>query len=198
VPSFSSAGFNGAQAYRFAVNSKSDITTQGASIGLNYYFENGLAVNGNYSWNKLNKLNANDSIIPAFNTPEHKFNLGFSGRNMDFGKVEHVGFNLNYKWIQGFLSEGSPQFTGLVPTYDMFDFQVNKMFPKYYCAVKLGASDLFGIMPWFTTEGSASDKVNAMFDNRQFQVYGGPRIGRMVYLSLVTDISADAMRKGRR
>jgi iron complex outermembrane receptor protein len=36
-----------------------------------------------------------------------------------------LGFNVNYKWIQGFIFEGSPQFTGLVPTYDLVDAQVN-------------------------------------------------------------------------
>ena len=44
-----------------------------------------------------------DPIIPAFNTPEHKFNISVSGRDI-FNKF---GFNINYKWIEGFIFEGS-------------------------------------------------------------------------------------------
>jgi iron complex outermembrane receptor protein len=109
------------QAYRYAANSVNQVTTQGFAIGLNYYFKKYFMVAGNYSWNRLNKEFDDDPIIPAFNTPEHKFNLSFSGRDVKFNlggrTIKGLGFNVNYKWIQGFLFEGSPQFTGLVPTY---------------------------------------------------------------------------------
>ena len=36
---------------------------------------------------------------------------------------------MNYKWIEGFIFEGSPQFTGYVPTYGLLDIQVNKKIP---------------------------------------------------------------------
>ena len=111
------------QAYRYSANSINQVTTQGASIGLNYYMNDVLALRGNYSWNRLNKEFADDPIIPAFNTPEHKYNLGFSGRKIRIPGLElkdhQLGFNINYKWIEGFLFEGSPQFTGFVPTYDL-------------------------------------------------------------------------------
>jgi iron complex outermembrane receptor protein len=68
--------------YRYAANSTNQVTTQGASIGLNYYFGDYFMASGNYSWNRLNKQFEDDPIIPAFNTPEHKFNLGLSGRGI--------------------------------------------------------------------------------------------------------------------
>ena len=43
------------QAYRMAANAQSTVTTQGASIGTNYYLSPNITLNGNYSWNKLNK-----------------------------------------------------------------------------------------------------------------------------------------------
>ena len=103
--------------YRVAANAKSRVTTQGIAIGLNYYFKK-YALGGNYSWNQLNKKGSDDPIIPAFNTPEHKFNISFSGEKLKlpYLKGEHFGFGLNYKWIEGFIFEGSPQFTGTVPT----------------------------------------------------------------------------------
>jgi outer membrane receptor protein involved in Fe transport len=157
------------QAYRYAANSINQVTTQGFAIGLNYYFKKYFMVAGNYSWNILNKEFEDDPIIPAFNTPEHKFNLSVSGRDIKFNiggrTIQGLGFNVNYKWIQGFLFEGSPQFTGLVPTYDLLDAQVNYKVPAINTTFKLGASNLM--------------------NNKQFQTYGGPRIGRLAYFSAI-------------
>ena len=146
--------------FRYAANSAETVTTQGFSIGLNYYFNKYYMISGNYSWNRLN-TETDDPIVPAFNTPEHKFNIGLSGRNIKANigglTIKNLGFNINYKWIEGFLFEGSPQFTGFVPNYDLLDAQVNYKFDKLNTILKVGASNLL--------------------DNRQFQTYGGPRIG---------------------
>ncbi len=154
--------------FRYAANSDNRVTTQGFSVGFNYYFAKVYAISANYSWNRLNKTFTDDPIIPAFNTPEHKFNLGFGARNMTINlgsrKIKHVGFNINYKWIEGFLFEGSPQFTGFIPTYDMLDAQFNVGIPKLNTTVKIGASNIL--------------------NKQNFQTYGGPRIGRLAYISL--------------
>lgn len=156
------------QAYRVAANAKDNVTTQGFSIGYNYYFGGNYVVNGNYSWNKLN-TQTDDPIIPAFNTPEHKFNVGVSGRdiNLDLGfaTLKNFGFNVNYKWIDTFIFEGSPQFTGIIPQYDLLDAQINWKVPSLNTTVKIGASNIL--------------------NNETFQTYGGPRIGRLAYVSLL-------------
>ena len=125
---------------------------------------------GNYSWNRL-ITQETDPIVPAFNTPEHKFNLSFSGRNIPLNQSRRngpsVGFNINYKWIEGFIFEGSPQFTGTIPTYDLLDAQVNLTVPNWDSTIKIGAANVL--------------------NNQQFQVYGGPRIGRMAYVSWLYD-----------
>lgn len=156
------------QPYRVAANARDQVTTQGFSIGMNYYFWNKYVINGNYSWNKLN-TQTDDPIIPAFNTPEHKFNLGLAARDLRVNilgaRLSNVGFNINYKWMDTFLFEGSPQFTGIIPSYDLLDAQVNWRARKLNTTFKLGASNIL---------------------NRQvFQTYGGPRIGRLAYLSLL-------------
>lgn len=164
----------GATAYRVTTNSADIVTTHGFTIGANYFMKRALGFNANYSWNVLDRRNSNDPIIPAFNTPEHKYNLGISGRDMIIklgGKNSpNWGYGINYKWIQGFMFEGSPQFTGFVPTYDMVDVQINKKIisPKFNTTVKLGA--------------------NNVLNNKQIQVFGGPRIGRMIYLSVLIDL----------
>ena len=160
----------GADVYRVAANAEDDVTTQGFSVGLSYYFADYFAASGNYSWNVLNS-ETDDPIIPAFNTPEHKFNLGLAARDLPFaafGRDLVGGFNANYKWVDGFLFEGSPQFTGLIPSYGLLDAQVNVGVPDLSLTLKLGASNVL--------------------DNQVFTTYGGPRIGRLAYASLTYDL----------
>lgn len=167
--------FDELQIYRIASNAQDQVTTQGFSIGANYFFAKYFSFNGNYSWNKLDLRGSDDPIIPAFNTPEHKFNLGVSGRDVTikFGnfRLGNLGFNINYKWVQGFDYEGSPQFTGFVPNYDMVDAQINKKVPAIKTTFKLGASNLL--------------------NNRRFHVFGGPKVGRLAYFSILVDLTED-------
>jgi iron complex outermembrane recepter protein len=182
-----------AQAYRIATNSKDVVYTYGASVGTNYFFKKHYMVSANWNWNILNRFGSTDPLIPAFNTPAHKVNLGLSGQNFldKYSKLKketvmvpsafgdsmvedikftrnsfasNISFNINWKWVQGFLFEGSPQFTGDVPSYHMLDAQVSKQVPKWNSTIKIGASNLL--------------------NNKVFQVYGGPAIGRMAYISL--------------
>ena len=90
---------------------------------------------------------------------------------MKISKLKNIGFNINYKWIEGFIFEGSPQFTGNIPTYGLLDIQINKTFVKQNITLKIGSS-------------------NAL-NNKVIQVYGGPYIGRMTYFSLNFNLKGD-------
>jgi hypothetical protein len=113
-----------------------------------------------------------DPIVPAFNTPEHKFNLGWNLRNypINNNKERLLGAGVNYKWVQGFVFEGSPQFTGSIPSYGLVDAQCSftqiriKSDKKTTVTYKIGAS-------------------NAL-NNQVYQVFGGPLVGRLAYLSI--------------
>jgi len=157
--------------YRVSTNSTKNVTTQGFSIAANYYFYKNIAFAGNYAWNRLN-TKTDDPIIPAFNTPEHKFNVGFNGRDMVLRmgqkKWQNWGFNINYRWIQGFLFQGSPQYTGLIPSYGSLDGQINWMVTKAKTTIKVGCTN--------------------MLNEKNFQVYGGPRVGRLAYISAVVEL----------
>ena len=155
--------------YRYAANSINEVQTQGASIGLNYYIDNQFMLSGNYSWNELVKTDEDDPIIPAFNTPRHKYNLGITARDLKLQGKSTWGFGINYKWIQGFLFEGSPQFTGFVPTYDLLDAQVNVVLEPLNTTIKVGGSNLL--------------------QNIHIEAYGGPFVGRMLYGSLVYEFN---------
>jgi len=155
--------------YRYAANSINEVQTQGASIGLNYYLDNNFMLAGNYSWNELVKTDEDDPIIPAFNTPKHKYNLSLTARDLKLKGKSTWGFGVNYKWVQGFVFEGSPQFTGFVPTYDLLDAQVNANFEKLNTTLKLGGSNLL--------------------QNIHVEAYGGPYVGRMLYASLMYEFN---------
>ncbi len=156
----------GVQAYRIASNAQEQVTTQGFSIGANYYVSR-YTLAGNYTWNVLNS-GAEDPIIPAYNTPEHKYNLSLSGRDLDWGLGKgRCGYTIAYKWVEGFLFEGSPQFTGRIPSYSLVDAQTTWTSEDAQWTVKLGVS-------------------NAL-NQRVVQVYGGPTVGRLAYISLTWD-----------
>jgi len=158
--------------YRVTANAQTEVTTQGFTAGGNYFWRKYLGFSANYSWNRLEKADEADPLIPAFNTPEHKYNVGVNGRDIttNIGNffIRNWGYSINYKWQDGFMFEGSPQFTGEVPAYDMVDAQVSKRYEKWHSTVKLGASNLL--------------------DNRVFQVYGGPRVGRLIYFSILFEL----------
>lgn len=160
------------QAYRVATNSIDLVSTQGLSVGANYFFWKFMMISGNWSWNKFDRRGSTDPLIPAFNTPRHKVNIGFGSSSFDksirlFGKsykLKDYGFNINYKWVEGFTFEGSPQFTGDIPSYYLLDAQVSRNITKWKSILKIGASNVT--------------------NNQVYQVYGGPAIGRLAYISL--------------
>ena len=65
--------------------------------------------------------------------------------------------------------EGSPQFTGFIPTYDLVDLQLSKEIIDLGATVKIGATNIF--------------------NNLHYEVYGGPYIGRMTYCSILFNIN---------
>ncbi|MCS7073009.1 MAG: TonB-dependent receptor, partial [Bacteroidia bacterium] len=173
VPSRDPNDIRPIQIYRVTANSPDMVTTHGFSFGYSYFFKRYYGFTGNYSWNVLDRRGSTDPIIPAFNTPEHKFNIGISGRNVRVrigsALIQNWGFAINYKWVQGFWFEGSPQFTGFVPGYSQVDMQINYSYPKWKTTFKLGASNLL---------------------NHQFiQAYGAPMIGRLAYFQINYDMN---------
>ena len=155
------------EAFRISANATDQVTTQGVAIGANYYLGNHWVINANYSFNKLDKHGSEDPIIPAYNTPENKFNVGINGRDFVLFGVPNFGFGVNYKWIEGFIFEGSPQFTGPVDTYSLVDAQINYHLSSINLGFKLGASNVL--------------------NNKVYQVYGGPLVGRLAYFTISYD-----------
>lgn len=155
--------------YRVASNSKDRVTTAGFTIGGNYYFSRFYSFNANYSWNELDRHGSTDPLIPAFNTPRNKYNVGLTGQEIDNKIGSNWGFGINYKWVEGFLFEGSPQFTGEIQDYGILDAQINKKFPDIKTTFKVGCTNIL--------------------ENLHYEVYGGPLIGRLVYFQILLELN---------
>ena len=178
----------GLQAYRLAANATGQVRTQGMNIGVSY-FRKWITYGVNYSYNQL-VSGADDPIIPAFNTPLNKFNVSFTAHDLKVPGTDkrNLGFGINWKFVQGYTFTGSPQFTGPIPSYDMVDAQVNVKFPVQHLTIKLGASNLFGVLPLFDDAVEGGDKLDRVVDNRVRMVYGGPYVGRLGYLQLIYEL----------
>ncbi len=187
---FDSFGFPSGplQVYRLAANSTGQVRTQGANLGVNYYRKR-MTYAANYSYNQL-VSGEDDPIIPAFNTPQNKFNVSFSGHDLKvpFSGKPNLGWGVTYRFIEGFEFEGSPQFTGRIPSYDMVDAQVNVKFPERHMTVKVGASNLFGITPFFDDRVPNGERFDRAMNNNVLMVFGGPYIGRLAYVQLIYEL----------
>lgn len=147
---------------QYPTNAKEKVTSYGFSTGLNYYIVRSLMASANYTYSDLNTKNLSDPIIPGFNTPKHKLNLGLSASKIFHG----FGFNVNYKWVQGFQWE-SPFGDGAVDTYNLLDLQVNYEFPKFI-TLQVGGSNII--------------------NDKHIEAYGSPEIGATVYTSILFDL----------
>jgi outer membrane receptor protein involved in Fe transport len=148
--------------YQRPVNARQHVDAYGASIGLNYYIWKTLIASANYTYSDLNTKNLTDPIIPGFNTPKHKFNIGLSAQRIWKG----LGFGLNFKWVDKYQWE-STFGDGLVPSYHMLDMQVSYEFPR-----------------WFTLQVGGSN----IYNNKHIEAYGSPKIGAIYYGSMLFDL----------
>lgn len=158
---------------RVAANAITKVTTQGFSLGLNYYFPEYFSISANYTFAELIKKDNEDPLIPFFNTPRHKYNVGITMTNW-----KNFGANVTYRWVAGFDYFGSPQFTGPVDAYGLVDAQVNYTLPKINSRIKIGASNIL--------------------NNLHFEAYGAPLIGRLAYASFNYDITGNKLNKNEK
>ena len=149
--------------YRFAANAQDITFTTGFSLGLNFFLNRNITLNGNYSWNRIFKQ-SDDPLIPAYNTPAHKFNLGLNLRDIVLVEEPNWSAGLNFRWVEGYTFESSPQFTGRIPAQVHLNGQISRKFPTLNLTAKVSGSNLL--------------------DRRQNGLYGGPLIGRFLMASL--------------
>lgn len=154
------------QRFRRYLNSEQPVYTYGAEVGATYFLSKRFLVNTNYTYITLEQELEEDEngIGTEFNTPPHKVNVTFTGR--EILKNKNLGFSINYRWIDDFLFEYAFG-TGPIPAYHLVDAQISYKLPKYKTVVRVGGTNLL--------------------NDRHIEIYGGPTIGSMVYVQLTYD-----------
>jgi iron complex outermembrane receptor protein len=147
--------------YSLYNNSINDVTSYGAGLGITYSLPRNFTLNANYSWATFEE-DENADFRAGFNTPENKFSVGIGNRKV----IENLGFNINFRWQEGFLWQSSYGVWN-VPEFGVLDAQINYKISALRSMVKVGATNL----------GGGDYRTNL----------GAPFVGQMYYLSLTFD-----------
>jgi len=161
--------------YSMPVNAPQVLKNSGWGIGLDYLVGSGFTLTGNVTRNVL--LNADElqesdpSFITFFNSPEYRFNVGFSNRDIN---RTGWGFGLTFRHQTEFVwngSIGTPAVNinrqSVIPAFSTFDAQVSKKIPGIKSIVKLGGTNIGNKL--YTTS------------------WGNPSVGGLYYVSILFD-----------
>lgn len=131
---------NAFKAVQVYTNSESDVSSYGATLGLNTKILNGFDLGLNYT---LAKFDFDQSLNPAFeagfNTPEHKVKLQFGKTDL----FKNFGFNINVRWQDEYYWE-STFVDALIESRTMLDAQINYTVPSIKSVFKVGGANLTG------------------------------------------------------
>lgn len=143
-------------------NLDSKAKSWGTAFGLSYKLDYNILVRANYSYMDYKIDETADPSDFAFNSPNHIFSLGVGSKDVKYG----IGFDLSYRWQTKFMNYSSFA-NGEVPAFGSLDAMISYTIPKAYSQIKFGGTNLAG------------PDYNSAF--------GGPWIGRTIYLSYVLD-----------
>ena len=150
--------------YQRYINTPTPVTAHGFAVGTMLALSAKYSITANYNFNEqfLTDEILKDNIINGFNTPKHKCNVAFTGRNI----AKNVGFVVSYRWNDTYeFNDGFG--VGPVPAYSLVDAQVSYRVPKIKTNFRLGGTNLL--------------------NNRHIEAWGSPTIGSMVYFQIVYD-----------
>jgi outer membrane receptor for ferrienterochelin and colicin len=128
------------QVFSLYTNSPTQITSYGASIGVNKRVFEKLDLGFSYTWTSFEYDQQKYADFEAgFNTPEHQFKASIGSVNL----FEGFGFNVNYRFANDFLWE-SQIANAVVPSTSIFDAQINYSVPKIKSMFKVGGTNIGG------------------------------------------------------
>ena len=138
VIAFNAAG--NSRVFQLYTNSAADISSYGATLGVNTKVFNGFDLGVNYTFAKFDFDQSSDPDFEAgFNTPEHKVKLQFGKTNL----FKNFGFNINARWQDEYLWE-STFVDGTIKSRTVLDAQINYSVPSIKSVFKLGGANLTG------------------------------------------------------
>ncbi|MDF1516979.1 MAG: TonB-dependent receptor [Lutibacter sp.] len=135
--------------FQVYTNSPADITSYGATIGIDTKIFGNYNFGINYTFAKFEFDQATDPDYEAsFNTPEHKVKISFGNTNI----IENLGFNVNYRWSDRYLYEAT-FVNGMVDSRSVVDAQINYSIPKWKSIFKVGGANIGG-KEYFSVPGT--------------------------------------------
>jgi hypothetical protein len=101
--------------YRYILILQMKVTTQGFFNWVELLFQI-FSIAGNILWNVFLNTKLMTQIVPAFNTPEHKLNLGISGKYYDYfwRYIKGLALTIITNGLMAFCLRVLHQFTGFV------------------------------------------------------------------------------------
>ena len=137
------------QTWSAYTNSKVDVNSYGASIGLSMKVLGDFDLGGSYTFTKQDfDQAANPGFVTNFNTPEHKFKASFGNTEL----FKNFGFNLAYRFSDDYFWEATFG-NGVVPEFHTLDAQINYKIPSLKSTIKVGGTNLTGD-EYFTAFGT--------------------------------------------
>ena len=128
------ADFNG---FSVVVNAPEKVKTYGWGASVEWQLPANFVVTANASSDKIR--NVPSGFRAFFATPELRTVLGFG--NTGFGPQNLLGFNLNWRWQEGFFYENDFA-QGDLPAYNVVDAALSLKQPKIKSLIKIGATNL--------------------------------------------------------
>ncbi|WP_378179539.1 TonB-dependent receptor [Aquimarina sp. SS2-1] len=145
--SIAAGNFAGFQA---TTNSEADINSYGAVLGISAKVFGDFDINASYTYTKQDFDQSEDpGFRTNFNTPEHKAKASFGHDNL----FKNFGFNTAVRWSGEYVWE-SAFAVGEVPSFTVFDAQLNYRIPALKTTLKIGGSNIGG-SEYFTAVGTA-------------------------------------------
>ncbi|HLK30051.1 MAG TPA: TonB-dependent receptor, partial [Puia sp.] len=119
------------------INAPGNVKTYGFGFSADYRLPHNFVIGGNIASDNLTDVPAN--FVAYFNSPKYKANANFG--NTGFGPKKLLGFNVAYRWQQGFYYQGDFA-NGNLPSVQTLDAQISLKLPKTKSIIKLGANNL--------------------------------------------------------
>lgn len=137
-------------AFQATTNSEADINSFGAVLGISAKVFGDFDLGASYTYAKQDFDQEEDpGFRTNFNTPEHKVKANFGHDNL----FKNFGFNTAVRWSGDYVWE-SAFAVGEVPSFTVFDAQVNYRIPSLKTTLKLGGANIGG-SEYFTAVGTA-------------------------------------------
>jgi hypothetical protein len=149
---------NSTNTFSFPANDPETVRSQGAAIGVDYFFYRSFRLGVNYAWNQLIEQGMPDDFTNDYNTPEHTVNVICGNDRV----TEHIGFNVAWRWQDSYFWSSNVYHLNHVPSFHTLDAQFTYRLIKPGISLRIGGSNIY--------------------NNRHVNIYTGPSVGAIYYV----------------